>query len=173
MSRLTHEDRLVDLLLPAVRSTWTERSLRRNRAVDLAISADGYIEARALLPASTVREEFDCSSATASSSNTVDPVAYMTTVIVLGAGVWRLRAMGGLTGRLSSASTLNTFIRLDGNLSDNYQVPLAANDTGVAWPMHGIDAAQGEIQLDLMFRPSAGTATIEAGYWRYRAERIG
>ena len=63
--------------------------------------------------------------------------------------------------------------RLDGNLSDNYQVPLAANDTGVAWPMHGIDAAQGEIQLDLMFRPSAGTATIEAGYWRYRAERIG
>jgi hypothetical protein len=27
--------------------------------------------------------------------------------------------------------------------------------------------------FQLMFRPSAGTLTIEAGYWLYRAERIG
>ncbi len=168
----TSEDQLKEMMLRVARVARPASEIRRERALRRAVSDDGYIKARAILPSLAYADDFDCSSVTASSSDTVTPAVYMTVTFPLSTGVWRVKAMGGLTGRLSGASTMNAYITLNGQESSNFQVPLAALDTGGVWPVMTLDAAQDDVQLDLLYRPSAGTLTIEAGYWRYKAERI-
>ena len=73
---------------------------------------------------------------------------------------------------MSGSSNLNGYIDLNGQRSDNFQVPLAAGDTGVSWPEMTLAEVNGDVQLDLLVRPSAGTVTVEAGYWDYKARRI-
>lgn len=170
----TSEDRLKEALLPMVRAINPARQLRRDRAVARAISDDGYVQERALLATSPrVLIDFDAVSHTASSSDTVAYAEYASTVIVLPGGVWRLKARGELSGRLSGSSNLNSQLWLNGDAGGNRQIPLAAGDMATVWPNHELAEAQGEVLLQVLYRPSGGSATIEAGGWMYRAERIG
>ena len=98
----------------------------------------------------------------------------MTTVIHLPVNqTYYLKAWGGLTGSLDGNSNMNGYIALNGDLGSNHQVPLTANNTGVVWPKHELAAVSGDVVLELLFRPSAGTLTIEAGYWNWKARRVG
>lgn len=168
----SHEDALTKVWLPAARSIMPADRILQSKAAARAITQDGYIDPIALLPGGADLTGHDAASTTLSSSDTVTPVAYMTTVIHLTEGTWYLQAWGGLTGRLSGSSNMNGYIDLNGQRSDNYQVPLGAGDTGVVWPQMVVTEASGDVQLDLLVRPSAGTVTVEAGYWDYKARRI-
>ena len=168
----THEDALTKQWLPAVRAMRPAGQVLQGKAVARAITEDGYVDPIALLPGGANLDGHESASTTLSSSDTVTPVAYMTTVIHLTEGVWYLHASGGVTGRLSGSSNLNAYIDLNGQRSSNYQVPLAAGDTGVAWPEMILTEVSGDVQLDLLIRPSAGTLTIEAGFWDYKARRV-
>ena len=172
---LTHEDRNAMLLLPAVRATRPAASIRRNRAVDQAVSPDGYITDRALLVATNLLLGDDASAATLANASTSVYVAYMTTSIVLPTGTWRVSAKGAVTGSLSGASNLNCQLVLNGMASPNSQLPIAAaNQLGTVFTRYSLDNVPGgqEVSLVLQFRPSAGTATVQCGYYDYRAERL-
>jgi hypothetical protein len=80
--------------------------------------------------------------------------------------------MGGLTGSLSGASNMNSQITLNSSASGNFQIPLGAGEMASVFPRWYLTEVSGDVIFQLMFRPSAGTLTIEAGYWLYRAERI-
>lgn len=168
----THEDALAKQWAPAVRAMRPASQIMQAKAVARAITDDGRVDDAALLASITYDADYDTSSATASSSDTVNPEVYMSEVIHLTEGVWALKAMGGLTGRLSGSSNMNTYIQLNGTQSSNFQVPLAAGDTGVAWPKLALAAVSGDVTLQLLFRPSAGTLTIEAGFWQYKIRRL-
>lgn len=173
MSPLTHDDELVRSLLPAVRATRPADSLRRNRAVDQAISPDGYIKARAILTVTN-----DCfggggSSVTDTNSSTVNQKSYLTKVFTLPDGVWDLYIWGGITGTLSTNSNLNSYLLANGTLSDNFQIPLTSTQIGTIFPemwLYGVVGGS-ELEIALQFRPSAGTATVEAGHFKFRGER--
>jgi hypothetical protein len=169
----THEDALTKMWLPAMRSMRPAGQVMQEKAVRRAITDDGYIEPDAILPGSTVIVDFDSASNTDSSSDTVNFTDYMTTTIHLPEGVWTLKTMGGLTGSLSGASNMNSQILLNSNASANYQIPLAIGEMASVFPRHFLAEVSGDVLLQLMFRPSAGTLTIEAGYWLFRAERTG
>ena len=168
----TGENRLTDLWLPAMEALRPRDALLQAKAVARAITDDGYVDPDALLPGSSLLIDFDSSSATASSSDTADPATYITHTFTLPAAVWQVKAMAGITGRLSGSSNLNTYIDLNSQRSSNHQVPLVAGDTGVAWPRMELSEVSGVVRLDLLYRPSAGTATVEAGYWNYVARRL-
>lgn len=169
------EDRLARLWAPAVRAIRPTEQVLLQKAVRRAVSDDGYIEERAIAPGSVgVLVDFSSASHTASSSDIVNYTAYLATVIHLPEGVWRMKARGALTGALSGASNMNSQIMLNSSASGNFQIPISAGDRlATVFPSWSLDAVQGEVTLQLMFRPSAGTLTIEAGEWLYRAERIG
>lgn len=168
----THEDALTKMWLPAARAMRPAAQILQGKAAARAITQDGYIDPIAMLPGAVDLSNHGSASTTLSSSDTVTPVVYMTTVIHLTEGTWYLHAWGGLSGRLSGSSNLNGYIDLNGQRSDNFQVPLAAGDTGVSWPEMTLAEVNGDVQLDLLVRPSAGTVTVEAGYWDYKARRI-
>jgi hypothetical protein len=168
----THEDVLTKLWLPAARAMRPAEQVMQSKAVRRAVTDDGYIDPIAILPGSTVDVRFGSASTTASSSDTVNYTAYLTHTVHLQEGVWRLLTEGALCGRLSGASTFNSQISLNGNAGSNYQIPLAAGDMGVTFPFHELTEVSGDVLLEVMFRPTAGTLTIESGRWLYRAERI-
>lgn len=165
-------ERLTDLWLPAVRAMRPEDQLLQDKAGRRAVTPDGYIDPIALLPGGTTLEDFDAASNTLPSSDTVNYLAYMTTMIHLLEGVWRVKARCALTGWLSGSSNFNLQLWLNSQASANFQIPVAANDMATNFARFQIDEVSGDVQLATMFRPSAGTLTIEAGEWSYRAERI-
>ena len=169
----TQEDRVLEKLMPAIRASRPASEFLQRRAVARAITRDGYLDPIAVLPGSTVVVDFDSSSTTASSSDTANYTAYLSTVIHLAEGVWRFKARGALTGWLSGTSSMNTQVTLNSTVSGNFQIPLTAGDMGTVFPRLSLDEAEGDVTLQVMYRPSAGTLTIEAGEWLYRAERIG
>lgn len=167
------EEALVTMWLPAIRTLRPASQLALNKAAAHALTPDGYVDPDALLPGSTARMEFDAASTTASSSDIANYTTYISTVTHLPSGLWVYKARGALCGRLSGSSNMNTIVRLNGQDSANFQIPLAAGDMGVAFPRLQLDAVSGDVTLEVMFRPSAGTLTIESGEWLYYAERIG
>lgn len=168
----TNEDALTKQWLPVARALRPAEQVMQQRAVSRAVTRDGYIDPIAILPASTVIVDFDSASHTANSPDTVNYVAYLSTTIRLPDGVWTLKARGALTGWLSGASNFNSQIALNSSTSSNFQIPLAAGDMATVFPSLRLSEVQGEVLLQVMYRPSAGTLTIEAGEWLYRAERI-
>jgi hypothetical protein len=168
----THEDALTKLWLPAVRAMRPAEQVMQSKAVRRAVTDDGYIDPTAILPGSTVMVDFDSASTTASSSDTVNYTAYLTTTIHLPEGTWALKARGALTGSLSGSSSMNSQVWLNSSASGNYQIPLAAGEMGTVFPRWYLAEVSGDVLLQVMFRPTAGTLTIEAGEWLYRAERI-
>lgn len=169
----TGNNELVRILQPLGPAIRPARTVLQQKAVARAVTEDGYINPPALLPGSSVQVDFDCASHTASSSDTVTPAEYLSTTFTLFEGLWRLKARVALTGSLSTATNLNAYCYLNGEASDNFQIPIAAADRlATVFARFALDAVEGEVTLQAMFRPSAGTATIEAGEWLYRAERI-
>jgi hypothetical protein len=168
----THEDALTKMWLPAARAMRPADQVMQNKAVRRAVTDDGYIDPAAILRGSTVIVDFDSASHTDSSSDTVNYADYLTTTIHLPDGVWTLKTMGGLTGSLSGASNMNSQITLNSSASGNFQIPLGAGEMASVFPRWYLTEVSGDVIFQLMFRPSAGTLTIEAGYWLYRAERI-
>jgi hypothetical protein len=169
----TGEDRVLEKLMPAIRASRPRTQLLLNKATGRAVTDDGYINPAAILPGSSVQVDFGAASNTASSSDTVNPAEYLGTTFTLFEGVWRLKARVAVTGSLSGSSNLNAYCVLNGEASTNFQIPIAAaNQLATVFAYLSLDEVQGEVTLQGMFRPSAGTATIEAGEWLYRAERI-
>lgn len=167
------EDRVLEKLMPAIRATRPTSQLLQQKAVRRAVTNDGYINPPALLPGSTIIVDFNAASHTASSADTVNYVEYLSVNITLPSGVWYIKARGALTGALSGASNLNSQIWLNGDGGSNFQIPIAAgNQLATVFPFNTLTEVSGEVFLQVMYRPSAGTATIEAGEWLYRAERI-
>lgn len=170
----THEDRMLAALMPAIRASRPTSQLLQNQAVGRAVTRDGYVDPIALLPGGSVQVDFGSASHTASSSDAVTPAEYLSTTFTLSAeGAWRLKARVALTGSLSTATNLNGYCYLNGEASANFQIPIAAADRlATVFAYYQLDDVSGEVTLQAMFRPSAGTASIEAGEWLYRAERI-
>jgi hypothetical protein len=168
----SQNDALTKMWLPAMRSMRPAGQVMQEKAVRRAITDDGYIDPIAILPGSTVIVDFASASTTDSSSDTVNYADYLSTTIHLPDGVWSLKAMGGLTGSLNGATTMNTQLTLNSGDGGNYQIPLASGEMATVFPRHVLDEVQGDVLLQVMFRPTAGTLTIEAGYWFYRAERL-
>lgn len=172
---LTHEDRNAMLLLPAVRKMHPADAIRRNRAVDKAISRDGYVRDRALLPATNRLDGDDAIGSTDTSSSTSTPKTYMTANFSLPDGIWRVVFRARVTGGLSGAGTLTVSARLNG--TEGVPVPITiASSTQMP-------SGEARVQLDnvpggsemvgeVLYLPSAGTATIQCGSYVWRAERM-
>lgn len=169
----TGENELVRILLPIAETIRPTGQLMQAKAAARALTQDGYIDPGAILPGSGTLVDFNASSVTMASSDTVNPVKYIGTTITLPDGVWRVKARGQLTGWLSTSSNMNVYVKLNSTLSTNFQIPmLAVNNTSTAVARLQLDEVEGELELGVWFRPSAGTLTIEAGDWLYRAERL-
>jgi hypothetical protein len=67
---------------------------------------------------------------------------------------------------------MNSVVMLNSSSSSNFQIPLGAGEMASVFPRWYLTEVSGDVILQIMFRPSAGTLTIEAGEWLYRAERI-
>lgn len=175
MSPLTSEDRNAMLLLPAIRAIRPARSIRRNRAVDQAISPDGYIKSRAILPATNRIDGDDATGTTDSSSSTGTPKTYLSTTFSLPDGTWRVVLKVQVTGSLSGSSTLNVLARLNGTAGNNVPVAIAAaNQLATGRARVQLDNVGGGSDLfaEVLYRPSAGTATVQCGSYEWYAERM-
>jgi hypothetical protein len=168
------EDRMKDAVMPMVRALMPAREIRRQRAMRRAISDDGYVKARALLPLTTTGEDGVSASHTDTNSSITDPKSYLSGTLVLSDGIWRLKFKAGITGRLNTTSNLNATLLVNLTESNNFQIPLASGDMASVWPRLTIENVPGggEIPWALQFRPSAGVATVEAGFVDWRVERL-
>lgn len=176
MSRLTREDALVSKLLPAVRATRPASDFRRAMAVRHAVTDDGHINADALLLDGNLLIGDDVSSATMANTSSSTYMVYIETSFTLPDGIWRVALRGAVTASLSTASNLNSQAVINGQASTNNQIPIAAaNQLATVFTRYQLDnVAGGEtLTLQIQFRPSAGTATAESGFYSYVIQRTG
>jgi len=77
----TGENELVRILLPIAETIRPTGQLMQAKAAARALTQDGYIDPGAILPGSGTLVDFDASSVTMASSDTVNPVKYIGTTI--------------------------------------------------------------------------------------------
>jgi hypothetical protein len=174
VSRFTREDAIAARLMPAVRASRPVSQMRQQRAVQHAITDDGRIKSEALLLSSNLIINDDASSATLANASTTDDLVYIEEMFSLPSGVWRVSLKGAVTASLSGVSNLNSTAVINGDASSNRQIPIAAADRlATVFSRHSITGVPGGqvVTVQITFRPSAGTATAESGYYEYRAER--
>lgn len=175
MSRLTREDALVARLMPAVRATRPVSDFRRASAIEHALTDDGFLRPTALQLLGVVVFGDDVSSATMANSSTTDYMVYVETQFALpGDGLWTVALRGAVTASLSTATNLNAQAVVNGEASDNHQIPIAAADrlatVFTRKQLNGIPGGE-LVTVQIQFRPSSGTATAESGFYDYRAIR--